>query len=86
MRSPGGYLCIDGHMGRQECDTFTCVHCNRIVVVKPKDRPEDVGGMCGGCYGLICKTCAADGGCKTIERRMEELEARYNVLRSYGLI
>jgi hypothetical protein len=84
VRNPGGVLICDGQLGRQESDTFTCGHCNKIVVVTPNSNLDEVGGMCRCCMKLICPTCVSAGICKTIEQRLEEDEARYHALRSYG--
>jgi hypothetical protein len=76
MRRPGGYARIDDpDRGRQEFDTFTCAHCNRITHVKPKARPEDIGGLCKVCMGLICAACVGDA-CVPFLRRLDEMEAR----------
>lgn len=87
MRNPGGYLSGTAPEGVvvAEHDTFTCAHCNRVVMVRPKERPEDIGGFCGGCSGLICGPCADDPGCTPIEKRLEAWERRTDTLRSYGM-
>ena len=97
MRNPKGYGQLfdpDGNAvatdeyGRSvgtECDTFTCKHCNRVVFVRPRERPEDLGGMCKQCMGLICPHCLSAGNCSPLEKRLAEQEARYHALRSYGI-
>lgn len=85
MRNPGGYLighCEDGRIA--ECDTFTCAHCQRVTFVKPKQKPEDVGGLCKICMGLICPQCTGQG-CVPFERTLEAQEARGRMLRDMGL-
>jgi hypothetical protein len=87
MRNPGGYAArIDKETGKTlvEADTFSCRHCQRIVHVRPKERPEDIGGLCGMCHGLICPQCLGQG-CDEIERKLERWEASYHARRSYGL-
>lgn len=82
MRSPGGWLCVaveDGSV--QEHDTYTCAHCNTIVVVQPREVP---GGWCRMCSRMVCDRCA-DGGCSPFEKKLEAQEARYHALRSYGV-
>lgn len=81
MRNPGGVIIIDGQMGRRETDTFTCGHCNAIVVVPVKASPTEMGGLCGCCDDLICPTCVKDGRCIPLEKRLAGWEAR----RSYEL-
>ena len=70
-------------------DTFTCKHCMRIVVVKPRCAPEDLGGICKGCMGLICPACyarrMAGEGCDHWEKAFERMEARARFLKSVGL-
>jgi hypothetical protein len=98
MRRPGGYghvLGCDGPSaqlkdayGREippECDSFTCGHCNTVVFVRPKEKPEDTGGMCYQCWGLVCPKCVEKATCRPFEKALEAIEARADALRSYGL-
>jgi hypothetical protein len=91
IRAPGsragGYLLTSSieNDRKVEHDTFTCQHCNKLVVVKHRCRPEDLGGRCTCCGGLICPHCAG-GSCDHIEQKLERAEARYHALQSYGLI
>ncbi|MCW2309746.1 hypothetical protein M2319_004105 [Rhodobium gokarnense] len=86
MRKPGGVLILTTNDGRQEeTDTFTCAHCNKIVPVRPFQRPEDIGGRCGGCGGLICPDCVSRGTCDPIEEKLARAEAAYHARRSYGI-
>lgn len=85
MRNPGGYLIGWHEDGAVERDTFTCAHCNRVSFVKPRERPEDIGGLCKCCMGLICSKCVDEGVCAPLEKRLQEMEARHDALRSYGL-
>lgn len=81
MRRPGGYLVGHGPAGViDEADTFTCSHCQRIVRVKPRCDPADMGGRCGVCDRLICPTCVGRG-CTPWEKRMEEMERRERLRR-----
>lgn len=72
-----------GH--HEECDTFTCFHCNRVVFVKPKCDPADLGGLCKGCMKLICANCVGKGNCDPWEEQMKRAEARYLFLCDAGL-
>ena len=76
MRKPGGYSIItDPDLASPiEHDTFTCVHCNRVVFVKPRCDPADMGGRCACCDGLICKHCVGKG-CDPLEKKIERMEA-----------
>ena len=86
MRKEGGYAIIcDPCAPIVELSTFTCKHCDRIVHIRPKERPEDIGGMCGACGGLICGPCVDKATCTPLEMRLEAMERRGEALRSYGL-
>jgi hypothetical protein len=85
MRHPTGYLQSFGPDKTLEHDTFTCAHCNRIVVVKPKCDPADLGGLCKTCMKLICSECAAKGGCDPHEEKLRRAEAAYHFRRDAGL-
>lgn len=41
--------------GKQESATFTCAHCERVVVVNPKRTRER--GYCPKCDHYVCDTC-----------------------------
>ena len=85
MLRPGGYACIaDPVFGRRELDTFTCAHCNRITHVKPEQRPEDIGGLCKVCMGLICPMCVGRA-CVPFLKKLDQMEARARALRSHGI-
>jgi hypothetical protein len=84
MRRPGGYLVVAGAAGVAEADTFTCRHCQRVRLVRPKERPEDLGGLCRVCMGLVCPDCAG-GACVPFERRLEMAEARGRLFRDIAI-
>ncbi len=84
MFRPGGYAFSFEPDGiRQECDTFTCAHCNKVVLVKPKCSPDELGGVCRLCMKMVCPTCV-DLGCRPFEKKLEMAEKKYRALRSYG--
>ena len=86
MRNSGGVLIAsDPDGGVREQDTFTCVHCQKVSGVQPMQKPEEIGGLCKQCMGLICASCAGEGTCRPWEEQMDEREAKANALRSYGL-
>ena len=86
MRRAGGYAYTFDVGGiRQEADSFTCFHCNRVVIVKPKCDPCDLGGMCRICEKMICPACVDLGKCDPLEKKLERAEAKDRALRSYGL-
>ncbi len=85
MKKQGGYSLIvnAADSGRNiECDTYTCRHCQRIVMVKPMCDPMDLGRRCGGCDGLLCRRCSALDGCSHIEKRLAQMESRAAALAS----
>ena len=84
MQRPGGYGVITGPDGVEEHDTFTCFHCNKVVIVPVRADPADIGGMCYQCMRLICPRCADQGICVPFERKLELMERRADALRSYG--
>jgi hypothetical protein len=85
MRNPGGVLISSGPGGVHEVDTFTCAHCQRVTQVRPKERPEDLGGFCTCCAKPVCATCHANGTCTPIEKWLEAQEAKADRRREYGL-
>jgi hypothetical protein len=90
MRKPGGFTFLTYDDGRTvEGESFSCRHCNRVVFVRPRERPEDVGGLCKSCMGLTCAKCtdkmAAGALCVPLEERLKREEARYEALRSYRI-
>jgi hypothetical protein len=90
MLRPGGYILVTDPdkpaSGFTEADTFTCCHCQRIVVVPPRASASDSGGWCGRCAKPVCGPCADKGSCTPWEARMERMEARERFLRSAGLL
>lgn len=82
MRNPHGHVAIYGPGQTIEHDTFTCVHCNAVVIVKAKAAAEDSGGWCLQCNRMICRACAGKG-CTPFEKKLEAYERRQAALRSY---
>lgn len=80
MRRSSGLLETFSPMGHQKADTFTCKHCNNIVVVKPFADPADMGGRCTCCDSLICPKCVGKG-CDTMEQKLERWEAQDRLYR-----
>lgn len=79
----------DGAGGSTSLDverhTFTCCHCNTVVIVG--DRRSDVaeaGGYCTMCDDHTCKACATKGGCEPFERQLEAMERRGRLLTAIG--
>ncbi len=80
MREGGYIFCSDPDGGTEEASTFTCSHCNRVVIVKPKANPDKIGGLCYACYKMVCPTCVGQG-CTPFEKKLEAMEARGRMLR-----
>ena len=99
MRNPHGYATVVGDLDRDaptlveggirhveaEIDTYTCGHCNRVMHVKPRCDPADLGGLCKKCMELVCPRCYGKGTCTPWEQEMLRREASYEALRSYGM-
>ena len=85
MRRPGGQLIITDPNGVTEHDTFTCFHCNKVVIVPARGDPANIGGMCFQCMHLVCPGCVAAGGCTPFEKWLDAMERRSDALRSYGV-
>ena len=65
-----------------ESSTFSCFHCNTVVHVPPKSDVNFVG-VCRQCMKPICQECSRKV-CLPWEKKMQQAEARYQALRSYG--
>ena len=83
MRKPGGVLfetnTSTGNV--REIETFSCKHCNRHTVLWKRQRPEDAGGYCSVCGGLICSNCVGKG-CDPLEKKLERWAARERLYQS----
>lgn len=63
--------------GMFEAPTFTCSHCNTVVVLNPMRNRDRA--YCGKCDHYVCDGCGAiraqDGGkCKTFNQIIEEVQ------------
>lgn len=101
MRRPGGYVTITSpdatvahfdkfsceqiQAGTFEADTFTCIHCNRIIHVKAKASPDEFGSMCRNCMKMVCPTCA-DGPCVPFMKKIEAMEEKDYLRRQYSMV
>jgi hypothetical protein len=52
-----------------EAPTFTCSHCNGVVIVNPDRRRERA--YCRRCDHLVCDGCGAVGECRSFARAMD---------------
>ena len=85
-----GYYDIDNRaagFGRFEADTYTCTHCQAVVVMNPERKRERY--KCRGCSHHICDPCAvlrtAGEPCKTYAQKLNELFELESSLRPFGL-
>lgn len=86
MRKPQGYaVWTDPYATTTERDTVTCNHCQKVGIVKPRQDPADMGGMCKVCMALICSRCVGMGACTPWEETLERVEARDRFLRAAGI-
>jgi len=65
--------------------TFTCAHCNRVVIVPLRARPDECGGLCMIEFKPVCPECHQIGTCTPFEKRLEAHEARTRLLASLGI-
>ena len=91
MRNPGGYLHVfTPETTTEEHDTFTCHHCNAVVVCDAPPAPPK-GGFCLQCMSKICDKCEArpwaaeNGKCVPFEKRLEQIEQRGRMLAAIGV-
>jgi hypothetical protein len=91
-----GYLEIDqrasgipvsiGYGVRFEADTYTCTHCNAVVIMNPQRKRERY--KCKGCQHHICDSCAAaaaaGAACLTMAQRFEEYLAMVETSAASG--
>lgn len=82
MRKAGGYLVIsDPKHNVTEYDTFTCAHCNSVVIVKPKQDPSEMGGFCLACGKHICSSKKCHAKCAPFLKKLEIAENRDRLRR-----
>ena len=78
-----GYMLVDnrnagdlppGTVRFLEAPTYTCTHCQRVVVMNPERKRERY--KCQGCNHMICDGCAAiraaGGPCRTFSQVIDE--------------
>jgi hypothetical protein len=70
--------------GKFTLQTFTCAHCNRVIVIPPKAKPDEMGGFCRMEMKPVCIPCEKKGECTPFERKLEEMEARGRLLAAIG--
>lgn len=68
-----------GPRGVVTCASFTCVHCNTVVIIPARAPADDCGGFCLRCMKPTCKACASKG-CTPFEAQLEAYERRSRLL------
>ena len=82
MWAPKNYTVVSRPEGGvDECDTFTCGHCQRNVFVPVGQSAFDLGGGCHLCHNLICPRCVDLGTCRPWEEQMLTIERKYETNR-----
>jgi hypothetical protein len=74
-QSPGNKKATEGKVF--ESATYTCSHCNRIVLLHP-DRTR-ARGYCPGCDRYVCDACEQKRpktGCTSLARLFDEIEKK----------
>lgn len=69
-------------------ETFTCKHCNRVVLLhdlKTGNRTAEQGVMCTMCMRPVCVQCAERAVCDPFEKKLERSEARGRLLAAMGI-
>lgn len=70
-------LPVGAGRGLFEAPTYTCSHCNAIVILNPKRNRERA--YCRGCDHYICDNCGAvraqTGKCRTMKQIIDEFLA-----------
>jgi hypothetical protein len=74
----------DSDRGKDAQKTFTCAHCNRIVIVPFKARPDEMGGLCMLELKPVCPGCHRIGVCHPFEKKLLQMEARGRLLAALG--
>lgn len=68
-------LPIGAGTGLFEAPTFTCHHCQTIVIINPK-RSNGLAYYCRGCDHLLCDACGAEktrtGKCRPFNQVIDE--------------
>lgn len=80
-----GLRCETIAAGMVEIDTVSCGHCGRVIHIKPRMDPADMGGLCKQCMKFECPSCVGKG-CTPLEKKIEEAEQRNYLRNQYAMI
>ena len=82
MRNAGGYIIVvDPERATHEQDTFTCIHCNSIVLVEPGLTATDFP-WCRKCMKPVCEKFTCNDRCLPWERQLAISENRGKLRRA----
>ena len=79
-KSPGYIHIFDPEAPVKERDTFTCCHCNKIIVVRSGSGIER--GYCVNCDDLHCGGSSC-WNCVPFERKLLAMEGRQELWKSF---
>lgn len=85
-----GYYEVDNRAagaGHFEADTYTCTHCQAVVVMNPERKRERY--KCRGCNHHICDGCAAartaGAPCRTFAQLADEVMTAADKISAGGI-
>jgi hypothetical protein len=89
IRSAGVELPPGAGQGLFEAPTYTCSHCQTVVVLNPRRNRERA--YCRGCDHYICDNCGAiramnGGQCKTFKQLIDEVQEQAELDKQSGII
>jgi hypothetical protein len=65
-----------------EAPSYTCRHCQRIVILNPKRNRERA--YCRGCDHMICDDCGAERArtltCRTFDQMVDEMLSKASIV------
>ena len=77
MWTPQNYTVVSRPEGGiDECDDFSCGHCQRNVFVPVGQSAFDLGGGCQLCHNLICSRYVDIGLCQPFEEKLLATERK----------
>lgn len=82
MRRGGYTIRVEPGKPNWERDTFTCFHCNAVVVVKPMCDPAEMGDLCHSCNRYICRNCAGKG-CMPFLKKIDAEEKKAAAVKGW---
>lgn len=76
-REQGTAFVFDPALPRvMERDTFTCSHCQRIVMLHDEQGRQIDSVLCMRCDKRICVPCAEQARCDPFEKKLSRMESK----------